>query len=483
MPDTFTYPEDFQEMLIAAAIRRSECDFFLRLLKPQFFTDSIGTACWHAVLQHYQETGEMPTFAVLSARVSERLESQGRDASAGAEYVKRLRAVDTTRNIDYVCNAVESFARRQAMLVAIRKSIESYKEGKEPDGELVAEFEAAMALKREENDFGIIFNHDSDGVIDRLSNRAVGVRTGFPQFDRIWRRGWEPGWLIVPLAPPKRFKSLFCSQLALNMAGPSVGADILYYPCEISADLTAARMFSNLTGMTQHDAFAGSIEEYKTLVREKIAENCTGRLVMKDFPSKSVTIADIRAHAKMVIRELGINPKAIYIDYAETILPSNTKISEHQQQANVYVEARALGGELGACVVMPDRCTKEAVGMPVPSMKSFQGAFQKAGAVDAAIGLCSTDDEYAQNILRSFIFLNRHGAAYQHFTGRVDPEYARISIGDAIDTPISELFETSRGGRSQRSETRALRDDDAEAVRASANVSAARVESALRGRR
>jgi hypothetical protein len=66
-------------------------------------------------------------------------------------------------------------------------------------------------------------------------------------------------------------------------------------------------------------------------------------------------------------------------------------------------------------------------------MKSFQGAFEKAGIVDAAIGLCSTDDEYLQHRLRYFVFLNRHGDAYKHFDGKVDPERMKLTVDKEID--------------------------------------------------
>ena len=467
MPDTFEFPDEYQDQLIAYAMRRVECRFFLRLLKPQFFTDSIATACWHAITQHYSGTSELPHFPVLSQRVCERLDAQNRDVEAGAEYVRKLSRMDASGDLEYVMNTVEAFARRQAMLTAIRAAIEGYKEGKEPDGAMLQQFEAAVSLKREDESIGIVLHSDYGDVIDRLNNKAVGVRTGWPQYDAIWRRGWEPGWLIVPLAPPKRYKSIFCTSLAMNMVSPAVGADIFYYPCEISADLTIARMLSNLTGENQTNAFT-NVSAFKRLVAEKLAESCAGHLVVKDFPSKSVTIADIKTHAKMVIRETGIKPRAIVIDYAETIVPADTKISEHQQQANIYVDARSMGAELGCCVIMPDRCNKEAVSLPVPSMKSFQGAFQKAGAVDVSIGLCSTDDEYEQNILRTFVFLNRHGKAYQHFRGDVDPELARIRIGDVIDTPISELYEegaaaSKRKKSSRGSEARSMTDEVMEA--------------------
>ena len=55
----------------------------------------------------------------------------------------------------------------------------------------------------------------------------------------------------------------------------------------------------------------------------------------------------------------------------------DTYREDHLLQADVYTEARAMGSELGCCVIMPDRCTRDTVSLPVPSMQSFQGAFEK----------------------------------------------------------------------------------------------------------
>jgi hypothetical protein len=72
-------------------------------------------------------------------------------------------------------------------------------------------------------------------------------------------------------------------------------------------------------------------------------------------------------------------------------------------------------------------------------MKSFQGAFEKAGIVDAAIGLCATDEEYKHDRVRYFVFLNRHGEAYKHYDGTVDPQRMKMTVGQEIDyTPEDE---------------------------------------------
>ena len=120
---------------------------------------------------------------------------------------------------------------------------------------------------------------------------------------------------------------------------------------------------------------------------------------------------------------------------------------DHLLQADVYTEARAMGAELGCCVIMPDRCTRETVSMPVPSMQSFQGAFEKAGIVDIAIGLCATESELKNNVIRLFVFLNRHGAALQHFQGAVDASTYRMEILKELEYDPDDTGESKGKGK------------------------------------
>jgi hypothetical protein len=246
--------------------------------------------------------------------------------------------------------------------------------------------------------------------------------------------GWGPGWLIVPLAPPKRYKTAFCLNLALNMVGPKCGYDVLYYACEINAELASLRVFQNLLGATQ-DEFKDDPEDFRRRVFEGIKLKMKGNLLIKHFPAKTATIADIRAHAIAAIQTFNLKPKAIFIDYAETVKSSSSgdkNTPEYRQQSDIYTEARALGSELGVPIIMPDRCNREAVNQATPTMDSFQGAFEKAGIVDVSIGLCATDEEYEKGVMRYYVVLNRHGEGGTHLRGKVDRQRMRMTIDEEL---------------------------------------------------
>lgn len=237
----------------------------------------------------------------------------------------------------------------------------------------------------------------------------------------------------------------FCINLALNMVGPAIGHDVLYYSCEISQELAAIRAMTNITGKN-FDYLWGNPEKFKAAVRSSMTQTIAANLLFKDFAAKSATISQIKAHAKMAIKQFGLKPRAIIIDYAETVKSAETKnIKDYQQQYDVYTDARAMGKELGCVVIMPDRCNRETVGLAVPNMTSFAGFFGKGGVVDVAIGLCASDAEFVQNVLRFFIFINRHGAAMQHFRGEVSPDVMQIRINEEIPYEPEE-----EGGRRRR---------------------------------
>jgi hypothetical protein len=336
-----------------------------------------------------------------------------------------------------VVEHVVAFARERALLIAIEKSHEFLVAGETPPGGYGKMFQDALKIGQNLEDVGYRLmpgqDNDINRMIDKVTSDEYGTATGFADLDTIWPFGWGPGWLVSILAPPKRFKSMFCANLALNIV-EEYNSPVFYYPCEISQELAALRCLCNLANMPVEDLYS-NVTDFRELVHKVADEHFKSMLLIKGFPARSATISgDIRSHALTAASRFGLKPKAIIIDFAETVKPSSNPktTSESRAQGEIYIEARALGAEMGCPVILPDRCNKETVGRRVPSMKSFQGSFEKAGIVDVAIGLCASDDEYVANQIRYFVFLNRHGASYQHYRGTVAPSTMRMTIDERI---------------------------------------------------
>jgi hypothetical protein len=432
--DKFNFSDDFQDILLACMLRHQGM-FVMQgeVVEARFFNGAAAFDTCYEIKEYAKKYNCFPSFTILGNLLYQRFAMRNPDrAKEAVDYIKRLARIDT-KDAQGVRDMVINFARERAIQLALRVAMDASYKGEEVKGGIIKLFEDALATGNNMDDVGIWLHTDQDKVREKLESKEFGIVTGYEHLDRVWKRGWGKGWLIVPLAPPKRYKSTFCLNLALQMANLTHHADIFYYACEIDQELAMMRALLNVTGKTEDMLHGNEQNKFWELAQQQTDLSIHGNVMFKSFASKTTTIQQIKAHAKNVMHQMNIKPRAIIIDYAETVLPSENKgVSDWRQQAAIYTEARAMGGELGCCIIMPDRCNAEAVDKKVPSMKSFQGAFEKAGIVDAAIGLCATEAEHAQNICRYFILINRHGPQYLHFRGKVDPASYRMTIDEEI---------------------------------------------------
>lgn len=448
---------DFQDLLLASIIAHPEK--FMHnagTLNAAYFTGLPRVAAARAMFGYWKKNQRFPSRETLGQLIYDSIQRTSDEKEEGTimTYVKRLLSLDTG-DVNYVVERVIQFARERAVFIAIEKCYEAHKEGKVPEGGFCKPFEDALKIGQNLEDLGYRIQADGGDIkkiIDKVTAHEYGMATGFADFDRIWPFGWGPGWLVSILAPPKRFKSALCINLALNMI-ENQNSCVFYYPCEISQELAAIRCLTNLTSLSSNILYENK-HSFADKALLEARTNLNSTLLIKGFAARTATISgDIRSHALTSSGQLGLKPRCIIIDFAETVKPSSDpkRTSEHRAQGEIYMEARALGHEFKCPVILPDRCNKETVGHRVPSMKSFQGSFEKAGIVDVAIGLCADDQEYLDHIIRYFVFLNRHGEAYQHFRGRVVPEYMQMTVDERIPyEPDEEEAEDNHPGRRKR---------------------------------
>lgn len=440
MPELFYFSDAFQNTLLACLMRHpSKFAAVANILEPRFFWGLHSTKLCQILQEYRAKHGHFPTFNVIEDYVKEHY---GREQADLAEeenaYVRKLAKL-SVRDVAYIREKFVMFCRERALIHAIEKSADAIRQGKWPDTGFAPMFDQALRVGQDLENIGLRLYEDADLVIDRITAKTYGVRTGYPLLDKVWYNGWGQGWLVVPLAPPKSFKTMFSLNLALNMTSQAMGdtaVNVHYYACEISAELALARAYCRAAKMPMKSLYQQT-EIFRTAMHQGLERRWKngGKMLAKTFPAKTATIADIRAHALNAIEALGWNPQVIFIDHAETIRApkTNRDLSDWRAQAEIYTQARALASELQCVVVMPDRCTRDTVQNDVPSMTSFQGSFEKAGIVDVALGLCVTEEERLRNQIRYFVFVNRHGEQYGYFRGTVYADKGTMTVDHELN--------------------------------------------------
>lgn len=444
MADQFYFDEQMQDLLLASMCAHAPAFAVVgQLVLPEYFWGVDATKTAAAIQDFKAETGDYPTLKALDGYLKELYGREKADLyDAAAKYIKKLKGINT-RNFKWVRDQTVKFCRERALIVAIRKSADLVKMGKVPEGGFAPWFDQAIRVGTDISDLGLDLVGDVDTIVDRLTAEQYGVKTGYNELDKNWYNGWCPGWLIVPIAPPKSYKSTFCINLALNMIkghGNKEPVPIFYYACEIAGDLTAARAYSIVSGQSMREMYDNP-QTFKELTKKKFqryytsGDGSAGNMLIKTFPAKAASIADIRTHALAASDYYQIKPRVIVIDHAETIRPGKRAkdYSDWRQQADIYTEARALASETQSVVIMPDRVNKEAAQRPVPDKTSFQGAFEKAGIVDVAIGLCQTPEERIANKIRYIVCVNRHGKEWGYYEGKVADDHFTMTIDKSLE--------------------------------------------------
>lgn len=437
--EKFNFGPDYQDALLASLIQYPE-EFtkYHAILRASFFTGTQRVATARAVFDFWREHGLTPQWDIITQVVFDAIArtSEEKDEDSIMAYIYKLRDRDCS---DYkaLAKRVVMWAKRRAIWAAIEHASVKFNAGEEPEDGFIPLFTEALRVGEDVQDLGYLIGPDSPDipkVIDEYTQRGYSVSSGYDLLDQIMpSKGFEPGWLIAILAPPKRYKTTFCINLAMNMA--AMGEPVFYYPCEITQRLAAIRTLCRLTNRPVSDIFADS-KAFTNLAMREARELMGAPVLIKGYASKAATISGtIRSHALNSIQQIKMKPKAVFIDFAETVSPTNhdpKSMSDHRAQSQIYTEARALASELECPVFLPDRCNKETVDKAVPSMTSFQGSFEKAGIVDMGIGLCGTDQEVLDHFIRYFVFLFRHGEAGQHFRGNITPNTYMMSVDSLI---------------------------------------------------
>lgn len=442
--ESFNFSSDFQDLILACLIKEpAKFGFLMFNMSPKHFTGLTATIVSEALLTYHGEYGICPSMPMLGELAKDKAVKIGAEAEDVTEYIKKLEDTDTN-DWSAVKKKLHAFIQEREILSTLKRSIVALQEGKPFD--YVAEFTRATNVCKDMGDMGLIFDAtDGEAVIRKVTSSNYGVKSGYALLDNHFPMGFAPGWLIVPLAPPKSCKTTLCLNFAYNMISPGIDVDVVYNTCEISQELAFIRQLCRMLRLPLALIYQNPelfIRQMKTTF-ERL--NFQAKLVFKGWPAGQATISDIQNHAKALKQE-GLDPKAMFIDYAETVRPEKPvgEALDRRMQADIYTRARAMGTELDLSVFMPDRCNRETVSLPVPNMTSFQGAFQKGGIIDVAFGICMTEAEKLNKIFRLFVFMNRHGPSMQYFRGALDLETYRMELNEELQYSPEEKDEVGR---------------------------------------
>lgn len=278
------------------------------------------------------------------------------------------------------------------------------------------------------------YNEDVDARYSTTYRNPVP--TNIPRLDekKIMNGGLGAGEVGIVVAPTGVGKShclveFSCGALVNNR-------NVFYYTMELNERLVGIRFDSRLVGISSTECpdNKDKIKEYLEANKDKM-----GKLVIKEFPTRKITVNTIRSHVeKMALK--GIKPDMIAIDYAGIIRSTEKHELQRFEMQVVIQEIRGLAQELRIPIWTALQSNKEGAKAEIIDVTNMAESFGQASEADFVLGLQRQSAVKSTGYGSLFIAKSRLGVDGIQFNIHLDTARSKLSIveNDEGDMPIED---------------------------------------------
>jgi replicative DNA helicase len=326
-------------------------------------------------------------------------------------------------NEEFYLDKVEEFAKEQSLKDAIINSIDLLKQKK--FGRIEEQIREALSVSRDV-DLGTDYFQGVVERYDRLNNTHVNAqfRTPFETINQELEGGLAPKELAMVVAPPGVGKSLFLA----NQCARSVmdGKDVLYVSLEMSEDRVAQRLDSIFTRIKQSELKKGVKMLEDRLEQMQQAAPNMGRLKIKEFPTKRLTVTGLRAYLNQLRNYEDFVPDIIVIDYLELMTNQDVSMSEYMAQERIAQELRGIAVEHKCLVWTATQTNRKGKEVDIITDAELADSYGKIRVCDLAFSINQKEQEFDEGKARMFVMKSRNGRARYIVPIRID--YTRLTV-------------------------------------------------------
>lgn len=261
------------------------------------------------------------------------------------------------------------------------------------------------------------------------SSRKVGVLSGLNDLDKM-TNGFQDSELFILAARPSMGKTDTLNQCAIK-AGLN-GYKPIIFSLEMKRETLIDRMIASTGGINRlnlRDPFTTMSDEQKLKWTQAIGELNNAKIEIDDRPG--LTVPQIRASARRIIKQnTGMKP-IIFIDYMQIIRANDPKANQTQQVGQISWDLKQMAREFDCPVVCLAQLNRsvESRADKRPMMNDLRDSGNIEQDADV-IAFLYRDDYYdkmseSKNLLEIIIAKHRNGptgtvtVAYRKETGRL----------------------------------------------------------------
>ena len=372
------------------------------------------------VKDFYLNRHQLPTITEIKTYLK-----KDEDIKLFKETLTTYKNIDLNGNIDELISNTELFFKERTVYNTVRDVVNDFTNDQVDYSNFFRKIEHACNIKLI-NDIGLDFFGDYEKVLRELGAFNEVLPTGWKFLDDkigggLLKKGRA---LYLFLGPTNVGKSIFLGNIASNYAAR--GLTTVLITLEMPEMVYAKRISSHLSKIPVGDIQTQikPLESYFKSVVDKHRR----KLIIKEFPPKSITVSDIRAYVETLIKN-GINPEVLVIDYLG-LLKASSGDNSYEHGKVTAEEVRALTYYFNIPVVSAVQTNRE--GMENPTLDTISESLGVAFTADVVWSIYQDEGDLELGIIKVRNIKNRLGPkAHGETAMRID--YNTLSLSEEKD--------------------------------------------------
>ena len=410
------YGQSFQSKVVSALLTDNKfIDTIGEITTPKFFENDANKWIVSEILNYHKEYRKPPTLDVFKSQLS-KVDNEILKKTV-VDQLKHIYTQVGNVDLDYIKNEFRNFCINQNLKNVILQSVDLLQAGSyDRIKDLV---DAAMKVGVE-NNLGMDYIEDYDDRMQDLKRSTVPTK--WEPINDLMDGGLGPGELGVVVAPSGVGKTWILT--AIGAEAVRKGLSVVHYTMELSEHYVGARYDTVFTGIP-----SAELKDKKDEVKAKI-KNLKGRLLVKYFPPKGVTVKKLQAHIEKMVT-MDNRPDVIIVDYADLLLShSNKSDSTYAEQGGVYIDLRGMSGELEIPIWTASQTNRSAIDSEVIEADKIADSYAKVMNPDFIMSWSRKSKDKLNNTARCHIMKNRFGQDGITFPCKMDTNTGYIEVYD-----------------------------------------------------
>ena len=387
-----SYGYSFQIKVITALLTdKSFLQQISDIILPSYFESDANNWIVDNILQYHLEYKSSPTLEVMKVKL-ETIEHEVLKPQI-VEHLKNAWKFTEATDLEFIKQQALDFCKNQEIKKAILSSVDLLKHGRYED--IKSKIDGALKAGGDKD-----IGHDYMSSIDERYTDSVRdtKETPWEILNELTDGGLGKGELAVFVAPAGIGKSWGL----INIGAHAIkkGMTVLHYTLELNEAYVGLRYDSVVTGIANQN-----LKHYQSQVKDEL-EKMDGELIIKHYPTKSVSVIGLRSHIEKCIMQ-DKKPDIIIVDYAD-LLKGHGQEKRHELEG-IYEDLRGMAGEYEIPVWTASQANRSALEEDVIDASKVSESYGKVMVADFIISLSRKIQDKLAGTGRWHVIKNRFG--------------------------------------------------------------------------